>query len=283
MLDLADRPALIALLKRHGLFARKGLSQHFLCSPSVAAAIRRRVEGCKGALEIGPGPGTLTAMLCDVCQQVRAIELDIRMIRILAETAPCAKIVLEDALESNLNEQMDALPRPRVLVSNMPYAITGPLLERAAWTRRSFDKAILMMQREVARRVTAPAGDSARGSLSVFLQEQFTISRVCEAPRGAFHPQPKVDSTVLELVPKTTGLTPAEEERYFRFVRACFGHPRRTLANNLAASRLGGGDAGAKLLKAGIGVNDRPHQLPDEAWRRLWAVVEEASNDAGNG
>ena len=229
-LNLADPPTLKAFLQRHGLWARKGLGQHFLCSAKVVEGIVSRCMGCAGVLEIGPGPGVLTSPLSSLCRVV-ALEVDEAMVGALRESAPRADVRRVDALKSDLSAILCELPEPRAVVSNLPYYITGPLLTAIAGAAPSFDRAVLMMQKEVAQRVVAPPGKSTRGSLSVFLQAQFEISKVMDVPAGAFYPPPKVESTVLEFIP----LLSPPDASLFAFVRIGFTQPRKTLANNLSA------------------------------------------------
>src|SRR5579871_5760124 len=194
-MDLADPKTLTAFLAAHGIRASKGLGQHFLCSRPAVDAIVDRVRSVKGVLEIGPGPGVLTGPMSEIAE-VTALEIDPRMIELLKDSAPKAQVLQIDALKGDLSEVLAGLPTPRAVVSNLPYYITGPLLTKISEARGRFQVAVLMMQREVADRVVAEAGNSNRGSLSVYLQSQFNIELVKRVPAGAFLPPPKVDSTV---------------------------------------------------------------------------------------
>jgi 16S rRNA (adenine1518-N6/adenine1519-N6)-dimethyltransferase len=128
------------------------------------------------------------------------------------------------------------------------------------------------MQKEVAQRVVAAPKTSARGSLSVYLQTQFEIAKVAEAPAGAFLPPPKVDSMVLAFRPRETGLTVSQESVLFRLIRIGFTQPRKTLANNLAAGyHVPRDEALAWEQEAGLGEKARPQELTVEEWVRLAA------------
>ncbi|HVT14356.1 MAG TPA: 16S rRNA (adenine(1518)-N(6)/adenine(1519)-N(6))-dimethyltransferase RsmA [Fimbriimonadaceae bacterium] len=264
-MNLTDPSELRAFLARHGIFAAKGLGQHFLCSGKVAEAIRLRLAGMRGLLEIGPGPGILTSVLSSNGERMIALEVDARMLPALAESAPTAEVRLGDALEQDLAAILGELPSPRGVVSNLPYYITGPLLTRIAEAASNWDKAVLMMQREVATRILALPGNSERGSLSIYLQAQFAIEKVCDVPPGAFLPPPKVESTVLELVPLRTAFEPG----FFDFVRAGFKQPRKTLANNLVASGMGREEATIRLERAGLDERVRPHMLSLAEWQSV--------------
>jgi 16S rRNA (adenine1518-N6/adenine1519-N6)-dimethyltransferase len=127
-----------------------------------------------------------------------------------------------------------------------------------------------MMQKEVAQRATALPGSSERGSLSVFLQARFSIRKVADAPKGAFHPPPRVDSVVLELTPSLGQLSEAEEASFDRFVRSAFRMPRKTLANNLAAL-AGSREAALDWLQSqGLHERARPSVPNVEQWIGLW-------------
>ncbi len=253
------------MLARQGLRADKALGQHFLVSQKVVSEIVARCEGLGSVLEIGPGPGALTGPLSDLLPVV-AIELDARMVGVLVETAPNARIVPCDALDADWGQLMADSPRPRGIVSNMPYNITGPLLDRVCHSRGWIAKAVLMMQREVAEKILAQANDRRRGALSVTIQALFDVHKVCHVPPGAFSPPPKVESTVLELIPKPEQ---PGTEAVLALVRAGFTQPRKTLANNLAAI-LGNG-AKSRIEDAGMSPSIRAHELTWEMWCRLRA------------
>lgn len=269
-MDLTDVPTLRAFLERHGVSARKGLGQHFLCSKRVVDAIAARLEGYAGALEIGPGPGVLTSALSSRIPHVRALEIDERMVGALAESAPSVEVVRGDALGTNLEDLLLDLPTPRAIVSNLPYYITGPLITRIAEVRAHYSRAVLMMQREVGTRILAPPKNSDRGSLSVYLQIQFEISKVADVPPGSFWPPPKVDSIVLEFMPKETGLSPQDKLAFFRLVRGSFKQPRKTLANNLGAMGFSREAVEAALVAAGLDVRARPADPDLGEWRELF-------------
>ncbi len=274
-MNLADAASLKAFLGRHGLWASKGLGQHFLVSSKVVSAIVSSLADCQGILEIGPGPGVLTSPLSESAQRMIALELDARMIEALKESAPKAEVLQADALKSNLGEILLSLPEPRGVVSNLPYYITGPLVTRIAEARHHYSKAVLMMQKEVAERVLAGPKTSARGSLSVYLQLQFDIKLLCHAPAGAFLPPPKVDSTVLQLTPKLMPVATEDEDALFRLIRFSFAQPRKTLINNLVAGYKIDREAAVSII-VGCGLNEtaRPQELPNEEWARLLQQIQ---------
>ncbi|MCC7433701.1 MAG: ribosomal RNA small subunit methyltransferase A [Methanoregulaceae archaeon] len=263
-MNLARPEELRVFLDRHGLSPKKGLGQHFLCSERVVRAIVA-ATGERSVLEIGPGPGILTQALAE-SQTVLALELDERMRVPLTESAPAAEVVFGDALTTDLRDLLMRLKKPRAVVSNLPYYITGPLLERIAEVSDLWEVAVLMMQREVAKRILAPVGDSERGAVSVRMQAEFEIRRVCEAPAGAFMPPPKVDSIVLAFEPAGERM-PIE---MVALVRSGFTQPRKTLANNIGAA----GYPREIIVEAGLEPSIRPHQLSLSAWRRLYELCD---------
>lgn len=264
-MNLAQASVLRAFLKEHGLSPNKGLGQHFLCSEKAVAGIVGAVDFCRGVVEIGPGPGILTGPLCDSGREVIALEVDERMIRALPYSAPKATIRKCDALEADLAAILAELPTPRAVVSNLPYFITGALLGRIAEAWASFDFAVLMMQKEVGERVMAAAGDSARGSLSVYLQARFEIRRLMPVPAGAFLPPPRVDSSVLTFKP--LGREPGAA--FDAIVRSAFTQPRKTLVNNLLGLGIERETCIDALHSVGLEERVRPHMLDMSDWHKL--------------
>ena len=266
-----DPAALKAFLGKFGLSADKALGQHFLISSRVVNAICARVAECPGILEIGPGPGILTGPLSEQSAALIAIEVDERFPSLLLESAPKAQVILADALHADLMAHLAGLPTPKAVVSNLPYYITHPLLTLVADARSGFDKAVLMMQKEVAEKILSPAGKRERGSLSVFLQACFHIKEVVRAPAGAFMPPPKVDSIVLEFTPRPSPVPSDRETSFFKLVRVGFTQPRKTLANNLAP--YGRERVVSALVVATLSLSIRPHELREADWVALFEGI----------
>lgn len=254
----------VARARRHGLDPRKSLGQHFLVSPGHIDRIVAEAQGLASVVEIGPGPATLTQGLVDMAGTVVALDIDPRVGPILEEAAPRAQFLCVDVMNYDLGECVAGLPQPCGIVSNMPYNITGPLLERVARLAGMIDRAVLMMQAEVAQKIIAPAGSSVRGALSVLMQWDFEIVVVGHVPAGAFYPPPKVQSTVLRLTPRAD--RPDDWAR--SVVRAGFTHPRKALAGNLGWPR---DDLVETLAAMGHPPLVRAHQLSQEDWLFLAA------------
>ncbi len=273
-MNLADRGELVGFLRKHGISADKSLGQHFLCAPSVVKGIVDAAGVYKTCLEVGPGPGILTSFLAKKADQMYAVEFDERMIALLKDSSPTCQVTHGDALKVDMRALLADSPQPRALVSNMPYYITGPLLERFAGIRDMIDVAVLMMQREVGIKIVAQPGERERGALSVMLQTQFEISRVLKVPPGAFMPPPKVESVVLKLIPRYVELPTAFE----RVVRAGHSQPRKTLINCLAATfRQDRPVIQQATEQAGLTENSRGFELTEGQWVKLSEVIERQS------
>lgn len=269
--NLADRGELTGFLRKHGIQADKSLGQHFLAAPSVVSKIVEAALPFQGCLEIGPGPGILTSFLEKKAEKMIAVEFDPRMIRLLSESAPNCEVIQGDALRVDLSEILQRLPSRRALISNLPYYITGPLLDRFAQVRSEFDVAVLMMQKEVGEKILAEPTERERGSLSVHLQSQFEITHVVNAPGSCFMPPPKVDSVVLKFLPRSTEFP----IHFSRVVRAGFTQNRKTLVNNLSATfRIQKSDVLQVLNRVSLTENSRAFELTELDWVALAKEIE---------
>ena len=236
-MNLCDREVLRALLGRYGFHFSKSMGQNFLIDPAVPAAISAasQADGSCGVLEIGPGVGCLTAELAGRAGKVVSIELDKKLLPVLAETMgpyPNVEIVPGDALKLDLAalaaEKFRGL-RPLVC-ANLPYNITTPVLTKLVECP-CFESITVLLQKEVARRLAAPQGSSDGGAFTLWLQY------FCDVPAGKFFPAPKVDSAVLRCVRRERPAVAVEDEDFFfRVVRGAFLLRRKTLANSLAAA-----------------------------------------------
>ncbi|MBA3495487.1 MAG: ribosomal RNA small subunit methyltransferase A [Gemmatimonadales bacterium] len=256
--------------------AKRRLGQHFLTDPRLLA----RIADALGAgpadtvLEIGPGPGALTAALAERAGRLVAIEKDPELVPSLRARFPNASIIEADALEAD----WPALAGPRFLVAgNIPYNITSPLLDKALDPPRP-ERIVFLVQKEVADRVTAAAGEPAYGALSVGVQSVAAAERLFIIPAGAFRPRPKVDSAVLRLVPLAEPLVMAAEQWGFRrLVVGLFGFRRKQLARGLR--ELTGWESArvaAALATAGIAPDLRPETIaPSRFAALLRALVDE--------
>jgi 16S rRNA (adenine1518-N6/adenine1519-N6)-dimethyltransferase len=252
---------------------RRRFGQHFLSDPRLLARIADAVGATSSdtVLEIGPGPGGLTAALLERAGHVVAIEKDRDLAARLRQQLPTLELVVGDALE----EDWHALGGPDALVAgNIPYNITSPLLDKALMPPRP-RRVVFLVQKEVADRVSAAPGSAAYGALSVGVQAVATGERLFIVPAGAFMPRPKVDSAVLRLTPLTTPLVPdALIPTFRRVVVGLFGFRRKQLARGLRELTGCSPDrAHALLAQAGVEPSLRPEVLDPASFYRLTRVL----------
>ena len=241
-MDLCNITEIKALLARHGFHFSKAKGQNFLTAAWVPERIADEagVDETCGVLEVGPGIGPLTRQLCRRAKKVVAVEVDTSLQPLLAETmAGCEnlEILFRDILKTDIpalvREEFPGL-RP-MACANLPYYITTPILA-ALLESRSFSSVTVMVQKEVAQRICAPAGKSEYGAFSVFCQYYAEPRLLFDVPPSCFLPQPKVTSAVLTLPVRPAPPCPvADEKLFFRVVRASFAQRRKTLLNALAA------------------------------------------------
>jgi 16S rRNA (adenine1518-N6/adenine1519-N6)-dimethyltransferase len=266
-----------AILRRAGLHAKKGFGQNFLVSPHVVSSIARACVpddevGRAEVVELGAGTGALTSELLARARRVVAVERDRDLVPLLcAELAePVAKGALEIVEGDAQAVEVGALFRghgPRVLAGNLPYQITGRLLERAVTQADSLDRVVFMVQLEVAERLAAEPGSKIYGALTVFVRAAFRVRKLFTVSPGSFHPAPDVTSAVVLLEPERPRR--AEETDTFRaVVKGAFGARRKTLRN--AWSGLGPSDVVASAAEAaGISLDARGETLDVDAFARM--------------
>ena len=219
----------------------KRYGQHFLRSDTVlrdiVAAANLGPE--QPVLEVGPGEGILTGKLLELGARVTAVELDPQLAEGLRKKwGACSRFNLleEDIRRTDLRpEHLFGSPEPYSVVANLPYYLSTPLLFRLIAHRGDLSRLVLMLQREVARRlVSSPADGKAYGSLSIAGQVAFSMRTVTKVPPGAFKPPPKVDSTVLAFEPSPALLTPNLEKAFLEHIKRLFTRRRKQLAGTLA-------------------------------------------------
>lgn len=248
------------------VFAKRSFGQNFLIDLSAVAKIVRLVDPNAGepVLEIGPGRGALTeALLVSGCD-LHAVEIDSEMIELLdSKFASAHNFHLHhlDILDASLSEIFP--DRICKVVGNLPYNISTPILRKLIDERPFFSSAVLMVQREVAQRLTAVPSSSERGFMTVLVEAAFDVKRAFDVPPGSFRPAPKVWSSVIELHPKndTTDI-----EKLTKIITRGFAKKRKTLKNNLAADHPNFSDAVNKLS---IDPMRRPETLTLKEWVEL--------------
>jgi 16S rRNA (adenine1518-N6/adenine1519-N6)-dimethyltransferase len=265
-------------LRDEGLRARHSLSQNFLADPDVLQSILDLAapEAGHRILEVGPGLGILTGGLLDGGAQVTAVELDRRLAERLARVRSEAiaggslRLIQGDILDQEIPGLVDP---PYEVVANVPYHITSPILHRFLGAAPRPVRLILMLQREVAERISAAPGDMSY--LSVFVQYHAAVRIAFAVRREAFEPAPDVESAVVEIRPldpsgERPRLSPADEDGLWRVVQAGFRERRKKLHNVLARQLpLTGAQVAIALTHAGIDGDRRPQTLSVEEWLSL--------------
>lgn len=215
-----------------GVTAKKSLGQNFLVADHVVEKIILAVKDFspRSLVEVGPGLGSLTHSLRELPVELRLIELDAGFAELWRGQG--AKLLEADALAVSWESEFGGLSRPLVFVSNLPYQISSRIVVDRSLDRAPVDGMVLMFQKEVAQRMHAKPGDELYGFLTVVVQTFWTTRIVTEAGPRDFEPPPRVASRVLAFSPRKTEI---DRERYFRFLKACFLHPRKLLVSNLAS------------------------------------------------
>lgn len=265
-------PPLREVIARHGLRARKSLGQNFLLDLNLTGRIARAAGALNNCtiVEVGPGPGGLTrALLQNGARQVIAIEKDERCLEVLGEIALAypgrLRIIAGDALEIELN---GIAPAPIKLVANLPYNVATPLLIKwltpESWPPM-WESLTLMFQKEVAERITAPAGGKAYGRLAVLAQWRCDAHTLFDIDPRAFTPVPKVTSTVVQITPRPPR-APAELADLQAVAAAAFGQRRKMLRRSLTVLDA---DTVRLLEMAGLTPTQRAEEIDIEGFCAL--------------
>ena len=281
---LASVGATLELLKRHGLYTRKSLGQHFLIDDNVVGKILDlgAISPDDVVLEVGPGIGTLTVALCSRAASVVCVEADLSLLPVLAQTtADCAcavRVVAGDAVSVALSELETAEGAPSCMVANLPYAVAATVVLRFFEQMESMRFSCVMVQSEVADRMTASPGTKAYGSYTVKLRLLAQPAGRFKVAAGSFLPPPRVESAVvrLERRPGVSAADPAIRSA-MAAADASFRERRKTLRNSLT-SALGAPSSEVEdaLRAAGIDATLRAETLEPEAFVVLGQALREA-------
>jgi len=220
------------------------LGQHFLFRKSILDRIARAVcvDECPVVIEIGPGKGALTASLLELASKVVAIEVDPYLVHYLRQKfsadieAGRLELIEGDVLKTDFGALLHPAAGTGSIAGNLPYYITSPILQRIFTSDVVWQRAVFLVQLEVANRLAASPGTRAYGYLSVLTQVHARAGILFEVPRTAFRPPPKVDSAVISLEPRdaATAWNLSDTTGFLTFAATCFRQKRKTLRNNLA-------------------------------------------------
>jgi 16S rRNA (adenine1518-N6/adenine1519-N6)-dimethyltransferase len=268
-------PPLRDVIREAGLSAKKSLGQNFLLDLNVTRRIARSAGPLSGitVLEIGPGPGGLTrALLLEGASAVVAVERDERFRPALAEIAAASEgrlqVLFADALEVDYNE-LAAETGVRRIVANLPYNIATPLI--VGWLTKGdwppwYDKLVVMLQHEVAERLSASPGTENYGRLAVLAQFRARPRVLFSLPPRVFTPSPRVSSALVEICPSEPINPEVPISLIEKVTAAAFGQRRKMLRSSLASL---GVDTHALLQDANINPAARAEQLSVEEFARL--------------
>jgi len=260
---------------------KRRFGQNFLVDRNIVDRIIRSVDPKphETIIEIGAGQGALTSRLAQAAGRVMAIEFDRELVpQLRAQFAnnPNLTVIEADALAVDFCAAIRPAQTARV-VANLPYNVGTAILQKLIEQRRCLSQMTLMLQREVVDRITAPAGSSERGYLSVFVEAYCETEKLFDVPPQAFRPAPKVWSTVVRLRGRPEIASPVKDEALlWQVVSAGFAHPRKTILNNLREApetiqeslrRRGG--ASIVLCDAGITPLRRAETFTVEEWAML--------------
>lgn len=260
---------------------RKQFAQHWLKSEKALNEIIQasQLQSTDSVLEIGPGTGILTRRLLPLVQSLVAVEIDRDLCKVLTKEFGRKEnflLVQGDFLELDLPSLLAPFPafqNQNKVVANIPYNITGPILEKLLGTIANpnlepYDSIVLLVQKEVAQRLAAKPGSKAFGALSVRVQYLAECELIYTVPAGAFYPPPKVDSAVVRLVPRQFEPQATDTRRLETLVKLGFGEKRKMLRNNLQS--VVERDRLSQLLeKLEINPQARAEQLSVSQWVAL--------------
>jgi 16S rRNA (adenine1518-N6/adenine1519-N6)-dimethyltransferase len=258
-----------AELTSRGLRPKREFGQNFLADEHLCRRIAELVPAGAAVVELGAGLGALTAPLLERASYLVAVERDRDLVPALHElfagaiSAGRLRVEEADAKTIDVNGLLANAARPHVLAGNLPYQISGPLLQMAIGLAGSLERVVFLLQLEVADRLAAAAGSDQYGALSVFAQAAFDVSRAFVIRRGAFYPQPTVDSAVVVLTPRPVRVL--ETEPFRTLVRRAFQARRKKLRN----AWDGLGDLGAAAARAGVDLDARGETLDVAAFARM--------------
>ncbi len=289
--DIATPLRTQAIMNQYGINTKKSLGQNFLTNIGVLKQIvaAGEVTATDNVVEIGPGIGALTEQLARAAKQVLAFEIDQRLIEVLAETlAPYQNVtvinqdILKVDLETALTQHFDDPNAPLKLVANLPYYITTPILMQVLESGITFDSIVVMMQKEVADRLSAEPGTKDYGSLTLAVQYRMQAKLALTVDRRSFVPNPNVDSAIIVLTPREPlTVQPRDEKKLFQLFKVGFKLRRKTLWNNLISEFGKTEEVTTKLTTALETVGLDPRIRAEKLTLEQFITLHNALFDAG--
>ncbi|MBQ2759044.1 MAG: 16S rRNA (adenine(1518)-N(6)/adenine(1519)-N(6))-dimethyltransferase RsmA [Clostridia bacterium] len=254
-MNLTDINTVKKILSRHGFSFSKALGQNFIINPDVCPEMARLsgIEPGCGVIEIGPGIGVLTVELAKIAEKVVAIELDTRLIPVLAQTLSDyrnVEVINADVLKTDLVDIINThfAGKKVYICANLPYYITSPIIMYLLESRLPVESITVMVQKEAAERLCAPVGSRESGAITVAVNYYAKAKRLFGVDKNSFTPAPKVDSEVMRLdIRKEPEIQLDDEKFFFSVVKAAFSQRRKTAINGISS---GMGIAKDKITKA---------------------------------
>lgn len=285
MYDLTNPNIIRHLCDEFGFGFKKGFGQNFLTDATVLKKIADAAES-QGILEIGPGFGTLTAVLGNTAKKVVSLEIDKTLEPVLKTTLAGfdnIRIIFSDVLKTDLKKLLeDEFSSMSVSVAaNLPYYLTSPIIMKLLEEKLPFRNIVVMVQKEVAERIVAKPGTKDYGALTLAVSYYATAEIIADVPKESFIPSPKVDSAVVKLTLLEKPPIEASEKDYFRLVKASFAQRRKTMINALSNSNNYGSKDEIKsvLEKAGYDSNLRGETLSMQEFSKLALKFSELKKD----
>ncbi|HDV6084425.1 TPA: 16S rRNA (adenine(1518)-N(6)/adenine(1519)-N(6))-dimethyltransferase RsmA [Staphylococcus pseudintermedius] len=289
--DIATPSRTRALLNQYGFNFKKSLGQNFLIDVNIINRIidASGIDHMTGVIEIGPGMGSLTEQLAKNAQHVLAFEIDQRLIPVLDDTlSPYSNVTVinEDILKANVAEAIQqhlSHCEKIMVVANLPYYITTPILLTLLEQDLNIDGYVVMMQKEVGERLNAQVGTKAYGSLSIVAQYYTETSRVLTVPKTVFMPPPNVDSIVVKLMKRESPIVDVDNPNaFFKMTKGAFSQRRKTIYNNYQNLFENGKEQKETIMqwleRADIDPKRRGETLSIQEYARLYAELENFPN-----
>lgn len=276
-MDVTRPSEITDLLQRYGLKARKSWGQNFLTNKSLVAKLiaAAQLTGKETVLEIGPGLGAMTEPLLDSSARVVAVEIDPLLCQFLTSRFSQREnfqLVQGDALTQDFSLLISG---PYIVVANLPYYITSPLLVKLVEAPQPPERAVILVQWEVARRLTALPGTPDYGALSILIQYHCRAEILFKIGPGNFYPPPQVDSAAVRLQWRPSPFQPRNEDFMFRLVKIAFSQRRKMLKGLLASAlNLSKDEAGKVLAQIGLSEEIRGEKLSLQDFVALADILE---------